>query len=132
MERYYRKVPILKPPGEVFLSSWRSLFSFRKDFRKYAFWEIKTVRRRAMIQSIGDTAGKVWRLLDEKGETKLSELKKGVGADPNLVLQAIGWLAREDKLLIEKKGRYIAYSLKEGKRGGDQIVMGSEGPASVG
>ena len=66
-----------------------------------------------MIQSIGDTAGKVWRLLDEKGETKLSELKKEVDADPNLVLQAIGWLAREDKLLIEKKGRYIAYSLKE-------------------
>jgi len=66
-----------------------------------------------MIQSIGDIAGKVWNFLNEKGEANLSQLKKGVKADSNLVLQAIGWLAREDKLLIEKKGRYITYSLKE-------------------
>ena len=85
-----------------------------------------------MIQSIGDTAGKVWNFLNEKGEVNLRQLKKGVKADSNLVLQAIGWLAREDKLRIEKKGRYVTYSLKERKRGGDQIVMGSEGPASVG
>jgi len=66
-----------------------------------------------MIQSIGDTAGKVWNFLNEKGEANLSQLKNGVKADSNLVLQAIGWLAREDKLLIEKKGRYITYALKE-------------------
>ncbi len=66
-----------------------------------------------MIQSIGDAAGKVWNFLNEKGEANLSQLKKGVKADFNLVLQAIGWLAREDKLLIEKKGRYVTYSLKE-------------------
>ena len=66
-----------------------------------------------MIQSIGDTAGKVWNFLNEEGEANLSQLKKGVEADSNLVLQAIGWLAREDKLLIEKKGRYIMYALKE-------------------
>ncbi|NWF54386.1 MAG: winged helix-turn-helix domain-containing protein [Syntrophaceae bacterium] len=66
-----------------------------------------------MTQSIGDTAGKVWEFLHEKGETKLSQLKKGVKADSNLVLQAIGWLAREDKLLIRKTGRYITYALKE-------------------
>ncbi len=66
-----------------------------------------------MTQSIGDTAGKVWEFLNEKGETKLSQLKRGVKADSNLVLQAIGWLAREDKLLIQKKGRYITYALKE-------------------
>jgi hypothetical protein len=68
-----------------------------------------------MIQSIGDTAGKVWNFLNEngKGETNLSQLKKGVNADPNLILQAIGWLAREDKLRIEKKARHITYALKE-------------------
>jgi hypothetical protein len=66
-----------------------------------------------MTQSIGDTAGKVWEFLHEKGETKLSQLKKGVKADSNLFLQAIGWLAREDKLLIQKTGRYITYALKE-------------------
>jgi len=66
-----------------------------------------------MIQSIGNTAGKVWKFLNEKGEANLNQLKKGVKADPNLILQAIGWLAREDKLLIEKKERYITYVLKE-------------------
>jgi hypothetical protein len=66
-----------------------------------------------MIQSIGDTAGKVWKFLNEKGEANLNQLKKGVKADPNLILQAIGWLAREDKLLIGKKERFIVYALKE-------------------
>jgi hypothetical protein len=65
-----------------------------------------------MIQPIGDTAGKVWRLLNENGEASLNQLKRGVKADPNLILQAIGWLAREDKLRIEKNGRYVTYSLK--------------------
>ena len=66
-----------------------------------------------MIDSIGNTAGKVWKYLEEKGEANLSQLKKGVKADPNLILQAIGWLAREDKLLIEQKGRQITYGLKK-------------------
>ena len=43
----------------------------------------------------------------------LTELKKGVKADPNLILQAIGWLAREDKLLIEQKGHQTTYGLKK-------------------
>jgi hypothetical protein len=66
-----------------------------------------------MMQSIGDSAGKVYNFLNEKGEATLSQLKRGVKADPNLILEGIGWLAREDKLRIEKKGRYVTYSLKE-------------------
>jgi hypothetical protein len=66
-----------------------------------------------MIQEIGETAGKVWKFLNEKGETNLTQLKKGVKADPNLILQAIGWLAREDKLQINKKERFITYALKK-------------------
>ncbi len=65
-----------------------------------------------MIQSIGDTAGKVWEFLNEKGEANIIQLMQGVEADAGLILQAIGWLAREDKLRIEKKGEYIIYSLK--------------------
>ena len=66
-----------------------------------------------MISKIGETAGKVWKLLDEKGEATLTQLKKGVKADENLIFQAIGWLAREDKLQIEKKDRFITYALKK-------------------
>jgi hypothetical protein len=66
-----------------------------------------------MILSIGQTAGKVWSFLEEKGEANLTQIKKGVKVDPNLILQAIGWLAREDKLQIEKKERFITYTLKK-------------------
>ncbi len=48
--------------------------------------------------------GSYQKFLDEKGEVTLNQMKKGIKADPNLILQAIGWLAREDKLIIEKKG----------------------------
>jgi hypothetical protein len=74
---------------------------------------MKTSEEGAMIHSIGDTAGKVWKFLEEKGEANLTQLKKGVKADPNLTLQAIGWLAREGKLRIEQKERYITYALKK-------------------
>jgi hypothetical protein len=66
-----------------------------------------------MIPKIGETAGKVWKFLEDKGEANLTQMKKGVKADPNLILQAIGWLAREDKLQIEKKERFITYILKK-------------------
>jgi hypothetical protein len=65
-----------------------------------------------MIHSIGETAGKVWKFLDEHGEANLNQIKRYVKVDPNLILQAIGWLAREEKLLIEKKGRFVTYALK--------------------
>ncbi len=66
-----------------------------------------------MIHQIGVAAGKVWMFLKQNGESNLNQLKKGIKADPNLILQAIGWLAREDKLRIEKEGRFITYALKE-------------------
>jgi hypothetical protein len=69
--------------------------------------------RKTLIQSIGETAGKVWKFINKKGEANIIELMQGVEADAGLILQAIGWLAREDKLRIEKKGQYIIYSLKE-------------------
>ena len=66
-----------------------------------------------MIPKIGETAGKIWKFLEDKGEANLTQLKKGVKADPNLILQAIGWLARENKLRIDKKERFVTYALKK-------------------
>ena len=71
-----------------------------------------------MVNLIGETAGKVWSFLDKHGEANLTQIKKGLKGDANVILQAIGWLAREDKLLIEKKGRLITYSLKSEERTG--------------
>ena len=59
-----------------------------------------------MIHTIGESAGKVWRFLNEKGEANMIQLFQGVDADWNLILQAIGWLVREDKLRIKKKGQH--------------------------
>jgi Winged helix-turn-helix domain (DUF2582) len=56
-----------------------------------------------MVHLIGEAAGKVWSYLDQNGGSNLTQIKKGVKGDANLILQAIGWLAREDKLNIEKK-----------------------------
>jgi hypothetical protein len=66
-----------------------------------------------MIASIGETAGKIWKFLNQHGEANLNQIKKGVKADPNMILQGIGWLAREDKLVIEKKARFTVYALKD-------------------
>ena len=71
------------------------------------------VKEGIMIDSIGETAGKVWKFLEQNGEATLNQLKKGVKGDPNLILQANGWLAREGKLSIKKKERFITYRLKD-------------------
>ncbi|NLF69825.1 MAG: winged helix-turn-helix domain-containing protein [Candidatus Anammoximicrobium sp.] len=61
------------------------------------------------LEQIGQTAGLVWRTLDEQGPQSLAKLTKSVESPRDLVMQAVGWLAREDKVWIEdtKRGRTI-------------------------
>jgi hypothetical protein len=61
---------------------------------------------------IGMTAGSVWSYLNDNGATSLSALKKGVGGSADLVLAAIGWLAREEKLEFAISGKTVKVSLK--------------------
>jgi hypothetical protein len=61
---------------------------------------------------IGATAGAVWKLLDEKGTMDLTKLIKAVGEPRDSVMQALGWLAREDKLIFEENGRKCTVSLR--------------------
>lgn len=63
------------------------------------------------ISQIGETAGLIWHTLDEQGPMTISKLVKSVDAPRDLVLQAIGWLAREHKLVIEENGRSKTISL---------------------
>ena len=60
-------------------------------------------------EDIGTAAGVVWGFLNDNGATSLTALTKGTGLPKELVLQAIGWLAREDKVVFEKtlRGRLI-------------------------
>ncbi len=54
------------------------------------------------LDQIGDTAGSVWRRLDEDGPRTLGQLAKEVDAPRDVIMQAVGWLAREDKLSIDE------------------------------
>lgn len=62
-------------------------------------------------EEIGHVAGAVWRTLSEGGEQTLAALKKSVGAPDDLVVAALGWLAREDKLAFTSNGRSVKVSL---------------------
>ena len=53
-----------------------------------------------MNEQIGSAAGMIWNALNKKGELSLAQLKKEVKADKNVFDWAIGWLAREDKIVI--------------------------------
>lgn len=63
------------------------------------------------VEQIGNAAGCVWHKLNEQGPQTIAKLTKGMnGVSRDMVLQAIGWLAREDKISIEetKRGRIVA------------------------
>jgi hypothetical protein len=57
------------------------------------------------VEQIGETAGEVWRLLEAQGPLSLAKLAKEIDAQRDVVMQAVGWLAREDKVRIEEDGR---------------------------
>lgn len=65
-----------------------------------------------MSDSIGAAAGVVWKYLDLNGATSVAKLAKDSALDAKIVQRAIGWLANENKLNIEMKGRTETISLK--------------------
>jgi hypothetical protein len=65
-----------------------------------------------MIDKIGETAGLVWKYLEENGDTSIPQLSKNLKSDDFLVTAALGWLAREDKIQVFVKGRSKAVRLK--------------------
>jgi hypothetical protein len=64
------------------------------------------------VLQIGETAGMVWKQLTEYGPMSVAKLVKAVGEPRDTVMQAMGWLAREDKLSIDEDGRSRIISLK--------------------
>jgi len=70
-----------------------------------------TVEAPSTVDRIGDTAGQVWHLLDEEGPKKITQLVNRVDAPRDTVMQALGWLAREEKIRIEEQARSRVISL---------------------
>ncbi len=61
------------------------------------------------IDQIGETAGIVWQCLDSHEFISMAQLIKSIDVPRDVVMQAVGWLAREDKIEIDdtSRGRQI-------------------------
>ncbi len=64
------------------------------------------------ISQIGETAGQVWHLLDVRGSLSIAKLVKEIDAPRDTIMQALGWLAREDKINIDEDSRTKTVSLR--------------------
>jgi len=65
----------------------------------------------SVADQIGLTAGNVWHALEECGGMSLAKLAKQIDAPRDLVMQAVGWLARENKIQIVENKRVKTISL---------------------
>jgi hypothetical protein len=67
-----------------------------------------------MSEMIGVTAGKVWQYLKTNGPSPAVRIQRGIAEDASLTNQAIGWLAREGKLAVDRgQKNNTTYALRE-------------------
>ncbi|MBL8012484.1 MAG: winged helix-turn-helix domain-containing protein [Candidatus Omnitrophica bacterium] len=66
-----------------------------------------------MKEKVIETAGKTWRFLGQNGETNVAQLPRLLRENNTVVLQALGWLAREDKINYTIRSRRTFVSLVE-------------------
>jgi len=65
-----------------------------------------------MQEEIGHAAGAIWNALVQTQRATVAELRKKTGLSVDQINRGIGWLAREDKLQAEQKGKTLRFSLK--------------------
>ena len=65
-----------------------------------------------MSDSIGNTAGKIWKFLDKNGPSSATKIITVTKLTKSEVQRAIGWLACEEKLDFETNGRNEIISLR--------------------
>lgn len=66
-----------------------------------------------MTDTIGAAAGVIWHYLAENGAVSVTKLAKDTGLENKILQRALGWLAKEDKLCFEPRGRSEMISLKQ-------------------
>ena len=66
-----------------------------------------------MQEKVGTAAGLIWQALNTKGELSMAQLKKEVNGKTSIFDWAVGWLAREDKIVITPEKRSFRLRLKE-------------------
>ncbi len=66
----------------------------------------------AIVESIfGIKAGIVWEALNQNGPSSIDNIVKATGLRRELVYGALGWLGRENKIAVERRGRALVFSL---------------------
>ena len=65
-----------------------------------------------MITKIGIVAGEIWRHLDEKETSTLSEISSLLDHPNDIILMSIGWLTREGHIVLKKEGSDFRISLR--------------------
>lgn len=63
-------------------------------------------------EQIGFSAGMIYDYLNNNGESTFSKMKKELDLKGNFADLGLGWLAREDKVEISKKGASVSVRLK--------------------
>ena len=61
---------------------------------------------------VGETAGKIWHLLNHEGPQTFPQLKKKIDGSGELLSFALGWLAREDKVDITQEKKEVKVALR--------------------
>ncbi len=74
-----------------------------------------------MFEEIGKTAGKLWKTLGMEEKVSLIQLPKEMNEREDVVFQALGWLARENKITYTTKGGKVFVGLNDKEK---QIYKG--------
>jgi len=73
---------------------------------------IASRQRTLSNHDIGAVAGEIWGLLAKSNGQTLAAIKKSADAPADVVVAAVGWLAREGKLEFAVSGRTVKLTLK--------------------
>ena len=71
-----------------------------------------TAPPKSCVQEVGEAAGLIWNALNKSGPLSLAKLVKQLGKPRDLVMQGLGWLAREGKVDITEERRSRIVSLR--------------------
>jgi hypothetical protein len=64
------------------------------------------------VESIfGVKAGIVWKTLNQNGPSNIGDLVKTTSMSREEIYGALGWLGRENKITVERRGRAMVFSL---------------------
>lgn len=66
-----------------------------------------------MDAEIGFAAGAVFHFIEANGPATVARIRQGTGHTTALINQAIGWLARENKIARSARGKTVRWGLNQ-------------------